>query len=268
MSIFKSPEMVFHLTTISGRLMPKPIQGLSFNMDDHKSVYANEAERYDALVTREDYQGNILKSINRVVHLEGKDVVEFGAGTGRLSVMLAPVARIFRGYDSSPAMLEVAERKLKLTAAKNWNLGQADNRSIPLPDACVDLVISGWSICYFATWGGNDWKKELYKSFAEMKRILRVGGRIILLETMGTGFETPAPTDHLLEYYQVLAGLKFKSDWFRTDYRFLNLTEAVDLVNFFFGKELSGKVAESGILFLPECTGIWYIDKEELILPD
>jgi ubiquinone/menaquinone biosynthesis C-methylase UbiE len=249
-------------------MIPKSIQGLNINMDDHKSVYANEAERYDALVTREDYQGDILKAINKVVHLKGKDVVELGAGSGRLSLLITPVVRSFRGYDSSPAMLEVAERKLKPTAAKNWNLGQADNRSIPVPYACADLVISGWSICYFATWGGVDWKKELYKSFTEMKRILRTAGSIILLETMGTGFETPTPPDHLMEYYQVLSGLNFKSDWFRTDYRFQNLTEAVDLVNFFFGKELSEKIAERGDLVLPECIGIWYIDKEGLILPD
>jgi ubiquinone/menaquinone biosynthesis C-methylase UbiE len=236
-------------------------------MDDHKTVYATEADRYDALVTREDHQGNIIKAIGKVVHLAQKDVVEFGAGTGRLSVLLAPVVRSLRGFDSSIAMLEVAERNLKHLSRKNWDMKEADNRSIPVADACADIVISGWSICYFATWGGVDWKKELYKSFTEMKRILRTSGNIILLETMGTGFETPTPPDHLSEYYQVLKELDFKFDWFRTDYKFQNLTEAVDLVNFFFGNELAEKVVIRGDLFLPECTGIWWINKEDLIIP-
>ena len=235
-------------------------------MDDHKSVYINDAERYDALVSREDHEGNILKAIRKVVQPEGKDVVEFGAGTGRLSTLLAPIVRSLRAFDSSSAMLEVAARKLEHSGGKNWQVAQADNRSIPVPDACADLVISGWSICYFASWGGEDWKKDLYRSFAEMKRILREGGKIILLETMGTGIETPTPPVHLREYYQVLMELGFRSDWFRTDYKFQSLTEAVDLSGFFFGTELAIKVKSAGNPLLPECTGIWWIENDEFTL--
>lgn len=237
-------------------------------MDDHKSVYLNEVERYDALVSREDYLGNVIKAIRKVISPEGKDVVEFGAGTGRLSILLAPFVRSLRGFDSSSAMLDVAARKLEQGGWENWQVEEADNRSVPVPDASADLVISGWSICYFASWGGEDWKKELYRSFAEMKRILRVEGKIILLETMGTGFDTPTPPEHLREYYQALTDLGFISDWFRTDYRFHSLMEAVDLVDFFFGAELAMKVKRDGDLFLPECTGIWWIDQDDFSLPD
>lgn len=236
-------------------------------MDDHKSVYVNDAERYDALVSREDYKGNIIKAIQKVIEPEARDVVEFGAGTGRISVLLAPFVRSLRGFDSSSAMLAVAARKLEHGGWKNWQVEQAENRCIPVPDACADLVISGWSICYFASWSGKDWKKELYRSFAEMKRILRTDGKIILFETMGTGFETPTPPEHLTEYYQVLTDLGFNYKWFRTDYEFQNLTEAVDLVDFFFGADLAMKVKKNGDLILPECTGIWWIDKSEFTLP-
>jgi ubiquinone/menaquinone biosynthesis C-methylase UbiE len=237
-------------------------------MPDHKTVYLSETDRYDRLVTCEDFEGNILKSIEKVTTLNKKDIVEFGAGTGRLTTLLAPFVNSIQAFDSSSAMLEVAEKKIRIFPNKNWRLRQADNRSIPVPDHCADIVISGWSICYFASWSGKEWIQDLKKSFTEMKRILRPGGKIILLETMGTGYELPTPPLHLVEYYQLLSSFGFITDWFRTDYKFANLPEAVDLVKFFFGEELAGEVEKKGSLILPECTGIWWIDSKDLLFTE
>ncbi len=237
-------------------------------MTDHKIVYSSEADRYDRLVACEDFAGNILKNIEKVSTIFQKDVVEFGAGTGRLTTLLAPIVNSIQAFDSSSEMLGVAENKLKISPNNNWYLGQADNRSIPVPDHCADIVISGWSICYFASWSGAEWVKDINKSLSEMKRILRPGGKMILLETMGTGFERPTPPPHLREYYQLLSTYGFKSDWFRTDYKFASLPEAVDLVRFFFGDELAGEVGKKGSHVLPECTGIWWIDSKDLLYPE
>jgi len=235
-------------------------------MADHKTVYSSETDQYDRLITCEDFEGNILKKIEQVATLSQKDVVEFGAGTGRLTNLLAPLVNNIQAFDSSLEMLEVAKRKLELSPIKNWRLQEADNRSIPVPDNCADIIISGWSICYFASWSGPEWIQELKKSLTEMKRILRPGGKIILLETMGTGFELPTPPKNLMEYYKLLSSFGFQSDWFRTDYKFTNLSEAVDLVRFFFGEDLAGDVDKKGCTILPECTGIWWIDSDNLNL--
>lgn len=150
-------------------------------MTEHQNVYRTEAERYEALVSREDYQGNILREIQRVTLLKDMDVVELGAGTGRITCLLAPLVRSITAFDASAAMLDVARRKLVDQPSRNWRLLAADNRRIPLPYHCADLVISGWSICYLADWGGADWQVQLFISLAEMKRLLRPGGTIILL---------------------------------------------------------------------------------------
>jgi ubiquinone/menaquinone biosynthesis C-methylase UbiE len=89
-------------------------------------------------------------------------------------------------------------------------------------------------------------------------KILRPGGWIILLETQGTGFETPHPPAHLQEYYAYLQKVGFASDWFRTDYRFESVQEAVELSTFFFGIELGNQVLAINSPILPECTGIWW----------
>ena len=52
-------------------------------MSNLKSIYRSEAERYQALVGREDYEDHLLKAILEIGPLDGKDVLELGAGTGR-----------------------------------------------------------------------------------------------------------------------------------------------------------------------------------------
>jgi ubiquinone/menaquinone biosynthesis C-methylase UbiE len=227
-------------------------------MPDHHSVYSHEAEQYERLVAREDYFGNIPNAIRKVTPPDGLDVVETGAGTGRLTCMLASYVKSFKAFDSSSAMLQVARSKLDGMGCQKVTTQVADHRSLPVPDQSADLLISGWSIGYLVDWNREAWPGEVEKAFQEMQRILRSGGWIVLLETQGTGFETPHPPQHLLEYYAYLQKVGFTSDWFRTDYRFESVREAVELSTFFFGTELGNQVLTANSPILPECTGIWW----------
>ncbi|NOY98862.1 MAG: class I SAM-dependent methyltransferase [Chloroflexi bacterium] len=226
-------------------------------MPTEKEVYAQHADQYERLIRREDHQGNILREIEKVCPLDSLDVVELGAGTGRLTRLLAPRVRSIRAFDVSAHMLSVAEASLGAMGVANWQLGTADHRRVPVEDAHADLVISGWSFCYLAVWGKADWESALGDGLAEMRRILRPGGTIILLETLGTGYESPHPPEHLDGYYAWLTEAGFQSGWLRTDYKFESLDEAEELSAFFFGEEMRRKVVEKNWIILPECTGIW-----------
>ncbi len=231
-------------------------------MPNPEEIYAHEAERYDRLVAREDYQQHLLPAIRQITLLAGKEAVESGAGTGRLTCLLAPRVRSIRAYDASPHMLELASANLKAGGLQNWSVQAADHRRLPADDGSADIFISGWSICYLLDERTTDWKEEVGKALGEMKRILRPGGAAILVETQGTGFETPHPPDHLLDYFRFLDEQGFSSAWIRTDYRFESLAEAVELVQFFFGEELAGQVRRSGDVIVPECTGLWWQKRE------
>jgi ubiquinone/menaquinone biosynthesis C-methylase UbiE len=211
------------------------------------------------LISREDFQSNIPRKLGEIEAFDGKHVVELGAGTGRLTRLLAPKARSITAFDTSLSMLEVAAETLRSSRHKNWDLSVADHRSLPVADTTADIVISGWSIVYLVVWNESVWKTELRKGLVEMNRVLKRGGSIILLETLGTGCKTPKPPDELIDYYAFLKNEGFSSTWTRTDYRFQSLEEAEGIVRFFFGESMVKDIVDDGSITLPECTGIWWV---------
>lgn len=228
-------------------------------MTKHQEIYSQEAVVYDNLVSHEDYSGNLLKEIEKLSSLTGKDVVEMGAGTGRITEILAPLVNSIKAFDISQHMLDFAETKLNKLHLDNWEFTAADNREIPMPDNCADLVISGWSIGYFASWKNEDWKKDTKKAVDEMERILRPGGSALIIETLGTGHEKPIePTKELSDYYSYLENeLGFSRSWIRTDYKFGSVDDAEKTVRAFFGDELGNYLRDNKTAVLPECTGMW-----------
>ncbi len=100
-------------------------------MPTEKEVYAAHAGQYERLVRREDYQNNLLAAIETYSPLDGLDVVELGAGTGRLTRLLASYVRSIKAFDSSAHMLEAAETALRETGHTNWETGVADHRQVP-----------------------------------------------------------------------------------------------------------------------------------------
>lgn len=233
-------------------------------MTDHfREIYAHHADRYEQLVTREDYQGHILPALNNIRPLTGLDVVEMGAGTGRLTCLLAPLVNRIRAFDQASAMLNVAMAKLETMGLDNWAVQVADNRALPVEDREADVAIAGWSFGHSTAWAGQQWRQEISQAVGEMQRVLRPGGTAIIVETLGTGFETPRPpTQALADYYAFLENDRhFATTWIRTDYCFESLAEAESLIRFFFGDDLAEQVVAQEWIILPECTGFWWWTK-------
>lgn len=226
--------------------------------DQQRKIYQTDGDRYEALIAREDYLGNIEKALDEIVKVDGLDLIDLGAGTGRLAVMLALRARSMRAFDVSEEMLRVCRARFEASGLSNWGVDVADHRSIPVEDHSADLVVSGWSVSYLAVWNPETWRAELEKWLGEMKRILRRGSFIVLYESLGTGNESPIQLEHLKDFYPWLDELGFQNKWIRTDYKFHSVFEAEELSRFFFGDELGDKVKANDWVILPECTGVWW----------
>lgn len=223
-----------------------------------EEVYASKGNEYERMVAREDYQNNIPAAIHKIRDLAGLDVIDTGAGTGRLAVMFAPIARSMRAYDLSPEMLAVAERRLRAAGLSNWQTTVADHRGLPAPDASADVILSGWSVVYTVVWYPDDWQQQLARALDEFRRVLRPGGTLIILETLGTGYAQPTPPEDLKKYFAFLESAGFSSTWIRTDYKFASMDEGKELTTFFFGDDIVHKFSSTDPAVLPECTGIWW----------
>jgi len=226
--------------------------------DQQRKIYQSEGERYEALVSREDFQGNIPRAINEIINVDGLEVLDLGAGTGRLTLILAPRAKSIHAFDASAEMLRVCRERLNASGLSNWQVDVADHRQLPIEDHSVDLVVSGWSVSYLAVWNQGNGPAELDKWLVEMHRVLREDGVIILFESLGTGNESPIRLEHVETTYQWLDDNGFQNKWIRTDYQFESLGEAADLAGFFFGPEMADRVRERRLVILPECTGVWW----------
>src|SRR3972149_1743978 len=226
--------------------------------DQQRKIYQSDADRYDALVSREDYRGNIRRALEEIVSPDDLDVLDLGAGTGRLTLILAPRAKSIRAFDSSAEMLRVCRERLIASGLSNWQVDVADHRNLPVEDHSVDVVVSGWSVSYLAVWNPEQANQELDKWLLEMRRVLRKDGMIILFESLGTGNESPMRLEHVETTYQWLDDNGFQNKWIRTDYQFQSIEEAEELSRFFFGDELVDKVKQNNRVILPECTGMWW----------
>lgn len=225
-------------------------------MPDFKTIYAHHAAAYQRMIDYEDYQGSLLPALDRIRPLAGLDVVEFGAGTGRLTVLLTPLVRRLWAFDGSTHMLSQAAARL----GEARRLAVADNRRMPVAASCADLAVEGWSFGHLTGWYPATWRDEARRALDEMQRVLRPGGTAILIETLGTGQESPRPpSDGLAAFYELLESARgFQREWIRTDFRFESAAQGAELTRFFFGDELADRLLAADSRILPECTGLWW----------
>jgi len=228
----------------------------------NEDIYAYISAPYDLLVSKEDYENNIPKALFEIADFLNKDVADLGAGTGRLTCMVAPHSRTITAVDFAADMLKVTGHKLTQMGLTNWKTSVADLRQFPIEDRSLDIVIAGWSVCYVCSTNNEDWKINLQQVMNEFDRVLRPGGTAIILETLGTGHEEPAPPDFLIPYYKALeAQYGFRHRSIRTDYRFDSVGQAEQVCRDFFGDELGDRIKANQTSIVPECTGIWWRHK-------
>jgi ubiquinone/menaquinone biosynthesis C-methylase UbiE len=142
-------------------------------MPSHDEIYESQAETYELLISK---QPNLHAVIEEIKPFEGLDILDIGAGTGRLTCILAPKAKSILALDESEAMLKVTANKLQKAGLQNWSTQVADHRSLFVKDNSADLIVSGWSISYIGNTYVENWKENIHKVVMEIKRVLRPGG--------------------------------------------------------------------------------------------
>ncbi|MFB9884394.1 class I SAM-dependent methyltransferase [Planobispora siamensis] len=124
------------------------------------------------------------------------DTLEVAVGTG-MNLPLYPEGVRLTGLDWSPAMLDRARRRAAELGLKA-DLRQGDARALDFPDAAFDTVVCTFSLCAI-----SDHRRAL----AEMVRVLRPGGVLLLADHVAGSSRTVRALQRLLEAVTVpLAG--------------------------------------------------------------
>jgi ubiquinone/menaquinone biosynthesis C-methylase UbiE len=232
-------------------------------MDHFQQIYHSRAADYHRMIAAEDAEGQLQSLLELLGPRPGERLLDLGTGTGRVPLMLKAAGAQVVGAHA--VGLERAGDMLRENAAQraraggSWTLVQADMRAVPLPSGWADVVTAGWAIGHLRGWHAADWQAEMGQVLAEMQRVAAPGGRLVIMETLTTGAEVPAPpTPELAEYYAWLEQRwGFWRQIIRTDYVFASVDEAVARTEFFFGLELAETIRRKGWARLPEWTGVW-----------
>ena len=107
-------------------------------------------------------------------------IADIGAGEGTLSLLLAQRAEHVIGIDNSEKMVDYAKSVAQRSGLKNIEFRLGDLEEVPLPDASVDLALFSQSLHHAL---------HPQKAVHEASRILKPGGRIVILDLQRHNFE-------------------------------------------------------------------------------
>ena len=230
-------------------------------------IYQKHSAEYDELVGCEDYEGNLPGFLNTELDFDGKTVVEFGCGTGRVTALIAERSSRLYCYDRSAHMLEAASENLSRWADK-IDFGICDNSDIARLDVMADIVIQGWSFGHLVSDAACSPLPVIDKLVEDCRKLLNPGGHLVLIETLGTNTEEPGPVNenHRLYFRRLEDEYGFVRNVLRTDYRFESAAEARRIMGFFFGDEMGRALDFEEGCKVREYTGVW-IMKNDAGLP-
>jgi ubiquinone/menaquinone biosynthesis C-methylase UbiE len=152
-----------------------------------RGIYDKMADRYDGMIRLSE---RLFMGDGRgwVCSQARGDVLEIAIGTGR-NLPFYPQEVRLTGVDLSPAMLAVArQRAQKLGRAVDLRVGNA--QALDFPDASFDTVVCTLSLCTIP---------DDRRAVAEAVRVLRSGGRLLLLEHVRSPIAAVRTLQRLLE---------------------------------------------------------------------
>jgi ubiquinone/menaquinone biosynthesis C-methylase UbiE len=139
-----------------------------------RAVWEREADAYDRMMPRVErlfFGGGREWVCSRAAG----DVLEIAIGTGRNLLFYPPGVRL-TGLDVSPATLGVARRRSEQLGV-GATLLEGDAQDLPFPDGSFDTAVCTLALCTVP---------DDARAVGEVARVLRPGGRFLLLEHVGS----------------------------------------------------------------------------------
>lgn len=140
-------------------------------------------------VVSEQFGSTAAAYLSSTVHAQGADLhqlaayaqqfsqgkaLDVGCGAGHAAFAMAPHIGTVIAYDLADEMLEVVQGAAAERGLHNLHVQQGSADSLPFADASFDLVCTRYS--------AHHWK-DLPRALAEMARVLKPGGKCIVIDT-------------------------------------------------------------------------------------
>ena len=139
-----------------------------------ESYFSEIAADWDRLRALHYPEADIERAILDLIADQRFDrIVDLGTGTGRMLTLLAPFAQEAEGLDLSHHMLTVARANLNRAEVRNARVRQGDVTDTPFETNSADLVVVHQVLHYL---------ENPEDVLAEASRILRPGGRLLLID--------------------------------------------------------------------------------------
>lgn len=156
----------------------KPYQEEGSKKEQVADMFDNIAARYDLLnhvLSLSIDKGWRKKVVKMASEGKPKLILDVATGTADLAIALEKAApEAITGIDISAGMLEVGREKVaKKGLSKMISLEQADSENLPFPDQTFDAITVAFGVRNF---------ENLEKGLSEMFRVLKPGGKLLVLE--------------------------------------------------------------------------------------
>jgi len=87
-----------------------------------------------------------LRRLRAEAYLRDKDVLDIGTGTGRLALLIAPIARSVVGQDPDPDGIGEAKREARRRGLRNARFRVSAAQDLGLGRELFDTALFSWSL--------------------------------------------------------------------------------------------------------------------------
>jgi ubiquinone/menaquinone biosynthesis C-methylase UbiE len=143
-------------------------------MVEEKFDFDKKAQSWDDNPARVKLANDIAGAIiEEKILTPEMDVLEFGCGTGLLTLKISPLVHSITGVDASRGMLSVLESKIKDRGLSNIETQRVDPSAGGLIEGCYGAVISSMTLHHV---------KEIGPLFTQFHRVTAPGGYVCLAD--------------------------------------------------------------------------------------
>ncbi len=121
-----------------------------------------------------DPENKEFKKIQKVTKLKGKNILELGCGTGRITFQLTKHAKSVTSVDNDDEYLNFCKEKALTNNVKNLSFIKKNITNLGTIKKKYDVIVSGWAGLYHS--------KNHTKLIKDLKSLLKKNGILIIIE--------------------------------------------------------------------------------------